>query len=266
MFNFVGDAGIDHYTVENLKTLGGCSLNVATHFKRNSGDKATLFYPSIIENQIREHCQKVGIEAFPLLRTGKVPTQHIEHDSQGEKKFTLYEPGVIENFQFSPEECSQLKTIEGALVIPLYSQILFFVDQVISIHPGPFYFDFHDAVDFKKDFNQIRPYLERAHFAQFGLSQTEKDNELKELLLNYAYNEKIQLLITSSHHEILYFDTQELHQFKPIKLERIVDSTGAGDAFLGAFLASLSKKIPPRESLEQASLYTHKVLLKKGSL
>ncbi|MFG1485164.1 PfkB family carbohydrate kinase [Halobacteriovorax sp. RZ-1] len=251
MYTFIGDAGFDDYTSVHERHLGGCSLNVATHFMRNSNSKATLIYPAASDGQvIINHCQKEGIQAVPLFREGKTPVQFIETLESGEKNFTEYKSGVLENFQFTKEELQLIKELEGHIVCPLYSQILPFVDQLIEAKPrAKFIFDFHDASEI-----EIEKYLKHASLAQFGLVT---GHPLEDFLYDYVKNHDIKILVTRGKDKISKLSEKQIENFSPIPLVPVVDSTGAGDAFLGAFLAL--------NNIEKASHYAKSILSVRGA-
>ncbi|MFG1591900.1 carbohydrate kinase family protein [Halobacteriovorax sp. CON-3] len=251
MYTFIGDAGFDDYTSVHERHLGGCSLNVATHFMRNSNSKATLIYPAASDGQvIINHCQKEGIQAVPLFREGKTPVQFIETLESGEKNFTEYKSGVLENFQFTKEELQLIKELEGHIVCPLYSQILPFVDQLIEAKPrAKFIFDFHDAQGF-----EIEKYLKVAELALFGLTPS---HDLEFYLREFVKAHKISVLITRSAGEISFFNKNESISYTPQPVDVVIDSTGAGDAFLGAYLA--------HKNLEKASHYAKSILSVRGA-
>ena len=254
MITFFGDAGIDHYVELDKKLLGGCALNVATHFKRNSTAKAQLIYPaSSADREIVSHCLREDIHALALMRPNELPCQLITMTASGEKNFLKYQPGVIDGFKFTNKEAELIKEIKGTIVAPLFSQLMPIIDQVLTLNThATYYFDFHDCSDFDYDFDRIRPYLERASLAQFGLSQ--RHHSLKEKLLNTNKD----LIITQGSDEIIYKSNTKLHSFTPIKLDQVIDSTGAGDAFFGAFIAT--------SSLVHAATYAASILKKVGSL
>lgn len=250
MITFLGDAGLDHYLEFSQKRLGGCALNVATHFKRNSKQPAQLIYPSSLDDRsIEEHCARENIKAFPLRRNGQLPCQEISIATDGEKSFIKYHVGVLEGFKFTTSELEFIAALDGIIVAPLFSQILPFIDQVLTVNSkAQFFFDFHDCRDFDYDIKKVLPYLEKSSFAQFGLGS--KAMHLKDFLLT---SEK-DVLITQGAGEVFYRN----QSFKPKIVNHVKDSTGAGDAFLGAFLAT--------GSLKQASIYTTRILQKIGSI
>lgn len=268
MYYFIGDAGIDYYVQEDIRRLGGCSLNVATHFKRNTPLEATLLYPSSSSNSlIEEHCRKEGIHSYPLIRESQLPCQEIEISPLGEKNFLTYHPSVIQDFNFTKEESEFLSNIKGIIICPLYEQILPFIDQVITdASQCEFIFDFHDTQDFQKNFENMLPYLSLSKLSLFGLGS--QDQQLIEKLQDYAQSNDNHVIITQGAGKILYLKNNQTYKHCPTPIDKVVDSTGAGDSFLGAFLAhnNLNQEQDPEQVLEKAALYSTSTLIKKGAL
>lgn len=266
MFHFIGDAGIDYYKVENEKLLGGCSLNCATHFKRNSKAQASLYFPTISNNKkLSSHLKNEGIFSHPFKRDGDYPRQDIEILDTGEKNFTHYHPGVLEDFQFTENEFNMISKIDGPIICPLYEQIMPIINQVIRANKKAKYiFDFQDANDFNHEFERILPYLKIADLSQFGLKK--EDTLLKRKIHQFASKYKKNLIITQGASEIIFYDKGDQSIVYPEEMvEAVVDSTGAGDAFLGSFLA-FSCEHSMKVAIEKASSYAATIILKKGSI
>ncbi len=263
MFTFIGDAGIDFYSEQSLHLLGGCSLNVATHFKRNTSKPCTLIYPSSCENQLIEtHCLREGISSSPFIRNKRLPSQEIKIQENGEKLFGPYQSEIFDQFVLEENEKLILNQLKGTIISPLYNQILPFIDQVIDqVASISFVFDFHSAEDFNKDFKKLYPYLKLSKLSFFGLN--ERDVTLKNQLLEYALTYKKEILITQGAQEILYCVAGKTYTYSPIPLANVTDSTGAGDSFLGVFLAS--DDLMPELRLQKSSTYAKNTLTHLGA-
>lgn len=258
MFYFIGDAGFDHYKNLNQDFLGGCSLNAATHFKRNSKADATLIYPTNHDNHlIEQHCQREGIRTIPITRDGTMPRQLINIRKDGEKDFIEYNAGVLESVILSKQEEDLIRSIKGTIISPLYTQVLPFINQILEINQQAEYvFDFHDASDFNFDPRKMEKYLSHARLVQFGLSQ--EHGQLTNFLGQYAKDHNTEIIITRGGAQIDYLQGHKSESFNPTYIDSIVDSTGAGDAFLGSFLAL--------GNIKEASQYASNILMRTGSL
>lgn len=59
--------------------------------------------------------------------------------------------------------------------------------------------------------------------------------------------------VTQGGREIIAFDTSETLSLVPPPLERVIDVTGAGDAFAAATLAALARSLPLRDAIRQGA-------------
>lgn len=184
MVHFVGDSCFDHYLNSDEFKLGGCSLNVATHYRRVSQNETHLYSPLARKRsqEIIGHCLNEGITLHSFEREGELPCQDIEILESGEKSFKTFHEGILKDFTLTAKEKSLLKKTQQ-IVSPLYRQILPFIDQLIPLKEKNFIFDFHNAEDFTS-FDEITHYLTQCELAQFGLGP--KDSELIELLKDFA--------------------------------------------------------------------------------
>jgi sugar/nucleoside kinase (ribokinase family) len=71
----------------------------------------------------------------------------------------------------------------------------------------------------------------------------------------HALGPRIVILKKGEHGSLLFFDNRVI-PFPAFPLEKIVDPTGAGDAFAGGFLGSLARDWNPNVKLETQNLKT----------
>ena len=105
----VGDIGVDQYLPSREQRFGGITANFARHAREEfpvddeihivscigSDDGADLVRSSLVGAEIDCH-----ISAIP----GDTPTQLIELQADGERNFIRYDPGVLNDFEFSWEQ------------------------------------------------------------------------------------------------------------------------------------------------------------------
>ncbi|MBO8175290.1 MAG: carbohydrate kinase family protein [Thermococcus sp.] len=92
-----------------------------------------------------------------------------------------------------------------------------------------------------------------------------KTNNIKEAAkVLHEWGAKI-VVITRGENGVLVYDGEKFTEFKALPIEKIVDPTGAGDAFAGGFLAYYAKGIPLEDCVRQGLLRARDVLKKKGS-
>ena len=74
-----------------------------------------------------------------------------------------------------------------------------------------------------------------------------------------------KLIITLGGDGSIYHDTEETLEQIAIDAGQIVDTTGAGDAFVGTFLANFIETGRPREALMEAAKASTKCISRKGA-
>ena len=93
---------------------------------------------------------------------------------------------------------------------------------------------------------------------------TKTDNIKEAAKVLHEWGAKI-VVITRGENGVLIYDGEKFAEFKALPIEKIVDPTGAGDAFAGGFLAYYAKGIPLEDCVRQGLLRAREVLKKKGS-
>ena len=78
-----------------------------------------------------------------------------------------------------------------------------------------------------------------------GLNMTDEN------ILKFSKEIPCNLLVTYGEQGVLYVEDNEIIKFKAPKVE-VVDTTGAGDAFVGSFVFALSKNLEINEAINFA--------------
>lgn len=93
---------------------------------------------------------------------------------------------------------------------------------------------------------------------------TKTDNIREAAKVLHEWGAKI-VVITRGEKGVSIYDGEKFAEFKALPIDKIVDPTGAGDAFAGGFLARYSKGRSLEECVAQGLFRAREVLKKKGS-
>jgi len=129
----------------------------------------------------------------------------------------------------------------------------------------------------KKELDDALPYIDilfgnRSEAEAYADSHGWNTHDLKEIALKLANSEKVNkkrsrtVVITNDEHPIIVVHDGGIEEF-PVKLlpsEVIVDTNGAGDGFVGGFLAELVKGKPLKDSIECGCYAAQEVIQQSG--
>jgi sugar/nucleoside kinase (ribokinase family) len=85
----------------------------------------------------------------------------------------------------------------------------------------------------------------------------------KEIL--FHYNPELIVAMTASQNGAVIFATQGYHRISTTKAEKVIDTTGAGDAFAAGFLYGFNNDLNLQESAALGNLFAGKVISKVGA-
>lgn len=264
----IGDSGVDHYTDHNLLLPGGIILNFAVHARKMfpSSDSIEVVSPLGDDKEaetVMEVIHKYGIVPHIARRNGKTPVQYIEHDARGEKQFTKYETGVLADFKIGEDAKSLIQKSDFVMTV-IYTQIETFFKSVIACKPkGLMAVDFMDLSDYDKRADIVRQYINNLDIAFFGLRSHDKEllASLKQLAADYK---KLFIITLGSDGSMAYDGDEELSS-KAIPVEKVVDTTGAGDAFAAAFCFTYLTTHDVQQSLNVGNKHAAEVVQQVGS-
>ncbi|MBT3983159.1 MAG: hypothetical protein HOE90_17530 [Bacteriovoracaceae bacterium] len=263
----VGDAGIDEYRNLSQSFVGGCSLNNAYHLTKDYNQlcQTSLFSPigsDASAERVLSFCKKEGIEFLGKRYQGSTPSQIIEVLPSGEKQFISYHEGVFKDFSLSRDDLDLIEN-HDLVVTVVFDQNQKFFDSLYCEAESKFVIDFMDLSDFSYDLDFVESYLGKCQMAVIGFDHYDELMVLKVKKLAADYNR--DFLLTFGAQGALFISEQNSQRVDAKKVEKVVDTTGAGDAFLSYFIGEYTVRGESvSRSLEVASEHAKKVVERLG--
>ncbi len=262
------DCGIDRFADRALERPGGIGLNVAVHLRRlcDAGDVVSVLAPIGDDEAgrlVRAAVASAGLDDHLVERRGATPVQEIRHAADGERIFTAYREGVLAGFRITPAG-RVLVASADILTTAAFGQGLDLFEQVIACPSRGL-----RAVDFTNanDIGDVPVFVE--HHAPgfdvgvFGLA--DGDGALIDDLERLARRLGRLLVVTLGAGGSLALGGATRLTCAAQPVERVVDSTGAGDAFLAGFLWSYAGDRDVALALRQGSAVARGTLVQLGS-
>ena len=263
----VGDCGIDQYDPGGKRLFGGITANFARPARDCFADDDIVRIVSCVGDDeggdmVSAALAETSIDCHILRRPGQTPVQYIEIETDGEKRFTRYDEGVLRDFQFSDR---QRDLIAGSdlLVAPVYLQIVDLFDALMSIPTrGRVAVDFADFLQVT-DYSPLSRHIETIDIGFFGLTPAQKSTIDK--IEKLAREFQRLFVVTLGADGSVAFDGATRHECDAVNVVNVIDTTGAGDAFAAAFLASFCDGGDVAKALASGSSLASKVIQRVGS-
>ncbi|MGE0171283.1 MAG: carbohydrate kinase family protein [Oligoflexales bacterium] len=253
----VGDTGVDRYAGIG-DYIGGCSFNVAAHISHLSKNdiRTQLISPlgdETLSQLILKKVEKLPLKAFFAFRSGPPPVQDIEIASDGEKIFTRYHPGVLEGYSLGAKEMSIIRESDYVVTV-YYREIEQLFHSVFNSRPaGKLVVDFMNLRDYKKRLDPVDHLLKSVDIALFGLEHD--DTDLIDQLKGRTLKKNQIILLTFGAAGSVCLHSGGLTAQPAAMVPKAVDTTGAGDSFLAAFLTQFAEGHGVAAAMEAASTY-----------
>ncbi len=264
----VGDMGVDRYMPENRLLPGGITGNFTRQARRCFAKEHEIHIVSAIgnddESKVALKAISVpGIECHIHQIEGPTPTQFIEILKSGEKNFTRYDPGVLKDFSIN-EKQKQIMMDADLIMTPVYWQIYNVFEKVMSIKMnGTVAVDFSDfATD--PNFDLIDRYANNIDIAFFGLSK--EQTELIEKVKDICVEKNILAVITLGAGGSMAINGDHSFQMPAIAIDKIIDTTGAGDAFAAGFLSCYMQDNDVEAALEKGAKVAAETIQQVGAV
>lgn len=263
----IGDIGLDIYQIQDeeapLVKFGGISLNHMAHLVSLGEEKVSFLGPlsnDVSYKKLKDQLMHWKVKILDESEyDGLAPRQYISLSEEGEKNFIKYEEGVLKNFIYK-----KLEKKFDKILMPVFSQNWHWVSNVLNNPPeGQLICDFLDGKDFHQNLSFLESWNNKIDLLVVGCPP--KDEEFFDSLRKNRGLWSRRVLVTRGHGEGFYFDGHKEISFTPKPVEKVIDSTGAGDAFLIRFLVSLEQGFSGESALDHACLYAQEQLLKLGA-
>ena len=265
----IGDCGVDRYLPENRLLPGGITANFTRQARRtfNQDDKIDLISTIGIDNPESSVAYDAvnidGISCHINKIEGNTPIQFIEIGDDGEKNFTRYEPGVLEKFYLNKEQ-KQILYKADLIVTPVYWQIQNIFDLLFSQDlKATMAVDFSD---FSTDpnFSLLDKYLYKIDIAFFGLKSSQKE-VIKKLHDIAKVKNKLFIITLGEDGSIAYVGHKKF-SCAALSIKKIIDTTGASDAFAAGFLAEYTHHKSINSALQKGAEVAAKTIQTVGSV
>lgn len=117
--------------------------------------------------------------------------------------------------------------------------------------------------DYNYKITIVEKYINNFDIGFFGLSNNQQYLIKKLSYIAKRYNKL--LIITLAEKGSIAFEEKNKYQQKAIPVNKIVDTTGAGDAYISAFLSEYLKSKNIQKSLYEGAAYAAKIIQKYGA-
>jgi sugar/nucleoside kinase (ribokinase family) len=264
----VGDCGVDHYLPSDEMLFGGITANFARHARRQFHPDDVVQIISAVGNDhgaelVLDSLKNSDIDCHVSKLKGATPVQYISVQPDGERKFIRYDAGVLNEFRIGDNEEKLIQTAD-LLVAPVYLQIVGLFDELMSIETsGLTSIDFADFLQ-HPDFELLEKHVARIDIGFFGLSVD--DSETISRIEDLARQHGKLFVVTLGADGSRAFQGDATFDCAAIKVDEVVDTTGAGDAFAAGFLSQYCHGQDVPASLESGANLAATVVQRHGAV
>lgn len=263
----VGDCGVDRYLSLGLDRAGGITLNFAAHARRLFPPEARVRVISALGTDpesriVRETLSLLDLEATLVELEGSTSIQAIDLEPSGEKIFVKYDQGVLEDYRVGASE-EALIADSDLLVTPHYRQIdAFFASVMASPSRGLRAVDFADIAE-SPDTVNVERFSDAFDIAFFGLGP-EHATLIDELDAIARSSHKLFVVTLGASGSVALTGRERL-ACPAAPVDRVVDTTGAGDTFAAGFLAEYTATGDVLASLKRGATEAAGTIQRVGS-
>jgi fructoselysine 6-kinase len=236
----VGDVGTDNYTNLGLRKPGGIAFNVAYNASvcGLAVSVVTAIGTDPEGDTLAQLLPTLGVDVSAVRRlAGRTARQDIRVEPDGERRFAGYDKGVLTDWRLSPDD---LAFIAGhdAVFVPLTDGTEDVFAAVARI-PGPALKAADFSIDYEfADYDRPDNALARnCHAFRVNFFGGRRDHLPMVEALAGRHPDRLFVLTLGAGGAVALSQGMRFSEPAP-SINRVVDTTGCGDAFQAAFLAT----------------------------
>ena len=170
---YIGNCCVDFYTTKKIRYPGGSALNFVYHGTKNSSDVGIGALSAIGNDDhgilLEKFFKKNGLSTSHLLKkSGITPTQFIENTETGEKVFTKYVNGVLDNFRLTKKQQKDVADVTYAVTTVFEQLVPTFHDVLAAGGTSKKVVDFRNLADFGRDISIVKNSIDKIDICFFG--------------------------------------------------------------------------------------------------
>ncbi len=178
------------------------------------------------------------------------------------RQFIRYEEGVLRDFRIGDRE-RQIIQQSDLLVAPVYLQIVGLFDELMSIESsGLVSIDFADFLQ-HPEFDLLDQHLDNIDIGFFGLGI--EDAATIDRIEDLARQHGKLFVVTLGASGSRAFSSNGQFECAAIRVDKVIDTTGVGDAFAAGFLGRYCHGGGIQSSMQHATCLAAEVIQRQGA-
>ena len=254
---FIGDLTVDYYPKLNKKHLGGSSLNSAIWALRSGTDRVSIV-AAVGDDEVGtaylRKMRELGIEdAGVSVFRGITSNIEIFVDrSTGERQWGNWEAGVLGRYHLGDKAFDHLR-VQSAASLTIYGKTAHLLTELSdwgrNEERKPFLaVNFDDLSQFTRSINVVEKHIDGIDAAFFGLDKEADEEIIKDISALSRDTGKLMIVTIGKYGAVAFQGGNELLS-PAYTVENVIDTTGAGDAFLAGFIVCYMKTNDVQASL-----------------
>jgi len=253
----VGDCGVDRYVDIRADRPGGISLNFAVNARNlfepedEVGVLTVLGNDSgagVVEQAIAEH----GLGSSIAYGADITPVQFIDRDETGERIFVRYDAGAMAAHRLTADEQALMQRSD-VVIAAIFNQVVDYFETVADAPANALRaLDYGNPGPPEDPLAYMRRYTERFDIGFVGLGP-----ELRHLLGEVealARDNKKVIVATLGAEGSVTFSADKPVRCAAVRVDNVVDTTGAGDTFAAGFLSVYAKGGDVSAAMERGAM------------